>query len=140
MKVCWVISESVPGNLEAPIDVATSWGSWKTQESYKTENCICSNLHEASTLTKLGFQNRVTLYINETSYLEGEDFLKIKSEDNLLSLNLLGSGTKESPFILSKLHISKTDIGIQISNIKSHLLIINCYIHDVNQGILIDKF
>ncbi len=79
--------------------------------------------------------NRIS---NETSYIEGEEFLKIKSEDDLLSLNLLGSGTKESPFILSKLHISKTDIGIQISNIKSHLLIINCYIHDVNQGILIE--
>jgi len=100
MKVCWVISESVPSNLEAPIDIVTSWGSWKTHEAYKTENCVCSNTSEASTLTKLGFQTSVNLYINQATYLEIERPPKVKlfggqfgsdgisNKDDIVALNL----------------------------------------------------
>lgn len=100
MKVCWVISESVPSDLEAPIDVATSWGSWKTRDAYNTENCICSNTSEASTLTKLGFQKSCNLYLMQESHIAigkpagvrlfngrfGSD--GISNKDDIVALNL----------------------------------------------------
>jgi len=103
MKVCWVISESVPGDQLHPGElktIAEAWGSWQTHEAHKTENCICSNTSEASTLTKLGFQTSVNLYISEESYLEigrppkvklfggkfGSD--GISNKDDIVALNL----------------------------------------------------
>jgi len=103
MKVCWVISESVPGVQLNPGElktIAEAWGSWKTHESYKTENCVCSDTNEASTLTKLGFQNSVTLFISQETYtgidrppkvrLFGGKFGSdnISNKDDIVALNL----------------------------------------------------
>lgn len=100
MQVCWVISESTPSDLYVPMNIATSWGSWKTHMSYNTENCVCANTSEAKHLTNRDFQKTCNLYIMQDSHAVMGDTTGVKlfagkfgstnisNKDDIVALNL----------------------------------------------------
>jgi len=60
----------------------------------------------------------------------------ITSDDDLIHLDLPGSGTEEDPYVISNLYIKGNyQVGISITNTTKYLLIINCSIDVMTQAI-----
>ena len=73
MNVVWIIGQEIKDGIIEPTvisDIGPSWGSYRTWQEYKTDNCVCNDLRDAKDLIKRGFNTVCNLYLPEVFYTE----------------------------------------------------------------------
>jgi len=73
MNIYWVIAEEIQDDIIDPefiSTVASSWGSYKTWQAYKTDNCISNELANTNELLQRGFETVCNLWIPEAQFSE----------------------------------------------------------------------
>jgi hypothetical protein len=72
LKLAWVLADSAaqdpsidPERIKA---VASTWGSWKTWRSCKTDNVVCHDKAQAKNLLQRNFQQQCNFYVPELAY------------------------------------------------------------------------
>lgn len=74
MRINWVFgSQWNPDpvvNLDSLLDIAPSWGSWKTWRACGTNNVICHDAAQAGRLLDRKFQTQCNLYLAQQHYQE----------------------------------------------------------------------
>jgi len=100
----------------------------------------CFLLTDSSTITKSeSFSYYVNIY-SQNKYLVEHEEIIILSDDDLISYNFPGNGTKEDPYIIENFNITTTyNKAITISTTTLSIIIRDCYLSGHSYGIYISN-
>jgi hypothetical protein len=109
MRINWVFgSQWTPDptiNLDQLLDIAPSWGSWRTWRACGTNNVICHDPSQARRLLDRKFQTQCNLYLPRQHFQElgrpsgvqlydGNYTEYITDLEDIIALHLTGSGSE----------------------------------------------
>jgi len=110
MNIAWVISNNTDNShLEYDFmsSIAPSWGSYKTWQVYKTDNCICTDLSTANEMLSRGLQTVSNFWVPESFFVD------LGRPDNvqLIGGNFVNDNYPYKDDLVS-LHLSSTNADI----------------------------
>ena len=106
LKLAWVLADAAAHDPEMDPEriknIGSTWGSWKTWRSCKTDNVICHDLGQAKNLVLRNFHQQCNFYVPETSYQDLErpsgvklykgDFKhEVTNQEEIVTLHLAAS-------------------------------------------------